>query len=209
MTGKGDAMTESIVGVRLTRNLRYKLTYVKVFETYLESATSTEVQELLLTLIQSQQAAISALASYLRRLDLSTQDLELNDKLLSQAAGRTEQKAQLRFVYEGLERAADWYLTQLSDKQMTGDPELRRLLIELGEMEAARLWRAGAVMAMLRIPTKAKEKDYEAAEPVPDPTQQEDWKPRLMEDVGRPSWAGGSEKPNRWGSAGKPRRKER
>ena len=30
-------MTESIVVVRLTRNLRYKLTYVKIFESFLES----------------------------------------------------------------------------------------------------------------------------------------------------------------------------
>jgi hypothetical protein len=201
-------MTESIVAVRLTRNLRYKLTYVKVFENYIESTSSTEVAELLLTLIQSQQAAIAALASYLRRLEVSTQDLELNDKLLSQAAGRADLRAQLRFVLEGLERAADWYLTQLGDKQMTGDPELRKLLIELGEMEAAKLWKTEAVMVMLRIPTRPKEKDYEA-EPVPDPTQQEGWRPRLMEDVGRPSWAGGGERPSRWGTAGKPRRKEK
>jgi len=200
-------MTESIVAVRLTRNLRYKLTYVKVFETYLESASSPEVAELLLMLIQSQQAAIAALASYLRRLEVSPKDLELNDKLLSQAASRTDLKAQLRFVYDGLERAADWYLMQLVDKQMTGDPELRRLLIELGEMEAARLWRTEAVMGILRIPTRLKEKEYEA-EPVPDPAQQEGWKPRLVDDLGRPSWTGG-DRPSRWGPSGKPRRKER
>lgn len=200
-------MAESIVAVRLTRNLRYKLTYVKLFETFLESASSPEVIELLHTLIQGQEAAIAALASYLRRLDISIQDLELNDKLLAQASGRTDLKGQMRFVYDGLQRAAEWYLVQLADKQMTQDPELRRLLVELGEMEASKLWRTEAVMGMLRIPTKTKERETEA-EPVPDSAEQESWKPRLVDDFGRPSWTAG-DRPSRWGTSGKPRRKER
>ena len=40
-------MTESIVAVRLTRNLRYKLTYIKIFETYLESDPGLEIGDLL------------------------------------------------------------------------------------------------------------------------------------------------------------------
>jgi hypothetical protein len=201
-------MTESIAALRLTRNLRYKLTYVKLFETYLESAQAPELIELLHSLIQGQQAAVSALATYLRRLGLPTQDLELNDKLLDQASGRTDMKAQLRFVYDGLQRAAEWYLTQLADKQMTQDPELRRLLVELGEMEAAKLWRTEAIMAILRIPAKTvKEKEPEA-EVIPEPTDLDSWRPRLVDDYARPSWTG-AEKPQRRAPYVKPRRKER
>jgi len=201
-------MTESIVAVRLTRNLRYKLTYVKLFETYLESASAPELIELLHALVQSQESAVAALASYLRRMGLSTQDMELNDKLLTQAAGRTDIKSQLRFVYDGLRRAAAWYLTQLADKQMTQDPELRRLLLELGEAEAAKLWRTEAVMALLHIPAKAIKEEEPELEPVPEPMNLDSWKPRLVDDFGRPAWAGSQKPERRAPYAGKPRRKE-
>lgn len=200
-------MTESIVEVRLTRNLRYKLTYVKLFETYLESASAPELVELLHSLVQSQQAAVASLASYLRRLGLPTQDLELNDKLLEQAAGRTDLRAQLRFVYDGLQRAAEWYLTQLADKQMTQDPELRRLLLELGEAEAGKLWRTQAVMALLHVPVKAgKEKEPEV-EVVPEPMDLDNWRPRLIDDFARPGWAGGDKPPQRRSPQDRPRRR--
>ena len=73
-------MAESIVVIRLTRNLRYKLTYVKIFETYLESEPGPDVTELLKALIQAQQSAIVPLSRYLRRLDVKTHDLELDQK---------------------------------------------------------------------------------------------------------------------------------
>jgi hypothetical protein len=184
-------MSESIVGLRLTRNLKYKLTYVRIFETFLESAPVPELTELLQALIQIQQTAIASLASYLRRLEVSTQDLELTDKLIDQAAERKDLKSQLRFIYDGQDRAVAWYRTQLADRQMTNDPELRKLLIELGEMEAAKLWRTEAVMGFLRVPVKLKEKEREPDLP-PEPTQTEAWRPRLMDDVGRPNWAGSS-----------------
>lgn len=182
-------MAESIVSIRLTRNLRYKLTYVKVFETFLESAQGAEMADLLNALIQTQQAAVSTLAAYLRRLDVSTQDMELNDKLIVQAAERHDRTSQLRFIYDGLERAVSWYRMQLVDKQMVGDPELTRLLIDLGEMEVTSLWRTEALMSLLRIPIKGKEKEPEVS-PVVEPARQEVWRPRLMDDLGRPSWRG-------------------
>jgi len=79
-------------------------------------------------------------------------------------------------------------------------------LIELGEMEAAKLWRTEAVMSILRIPVKLREKDYEAQQP-PEPERQEGWRPRLMDDIGRPSWTG--DQPSRWTGPPKPRRKEK
>lgn len=182
-------MTESIVAIRLTRNLRYKLTYIQIFETYLESDPSREIAELLRALIQAQQSAIAPLSRYLRHLDIPTQDLELDEKLLSHAAGRDNVKSQLRFIYDGLRRAVAWYKTQLMDRHMTADPELQALLMELGEIDAAKLWRTEAIMTMLRIPTRLKEKDWEnqeRAQPQPDV----EWQPRLVEDVGRPRWQG-------------------
>ncbi len=182
-------MPESIVVVRLTRNLRYKLTYVKIFESYLDSTREPEIVTFLKALIQAQQAAIAPLSRYLRHLDAPTQDLELDDKLLAHAADRDNTQAKLRFIYDGLRRAVAWYKTQLMDRQMTRDPELLALLIELGELDAAKLWYAEALMGLLRIPTKLREKDWENQERV-QPQADVEWQPRLVEDVGRPMWQG-------------------
>lgn len=198
-------MTESIVVIRLKRNLRYKLTYVKIFEDYMEPDPGPVVLELLKSLIQAQQSAIAPLSSYLRHLDVNVQELELVDKLLGHAAGRTNVKARLRFIYDGLNRAVSWYKTQLLDRQMTADPELRQLLLELGEMDASKLWHTEAVMAMLKVPTRLKEKDWEEQTRY-EPEKTESWRPRLMEDVSRPAWGGGQS--SRWPRVSKYRRNE-
>ncbi len=184
-------MTESIVIVRLTRNLRYKLTYVKIFESFLESQPDPPVSELLRALIQAQQTAITPLSRYLRRENVNIQELELDQKLLKHAAERENVKAQMRFISDGLNRAVAWYRTQLLDKQMVTDPELRDLLLELGEIDAGKLWRAEATMAMLRIPVNVKEKTWKDQQR--DTQQPEaEWQPRLVEDIGRSDWE------NRW-----------
>jgi len=182
-------MSESIVVIRLTRNLRYKLTYVKIFEGYMEPNPGPVVMELLKSLIQAQQSAIAPLSSYLRRMDVNTQELELDAKLMDHAASRDNVRARLRFIYDGLRRAVSWYKTQLMDKQMTADLELEQLLFELGELDAAKLWHTEVVMGRLKIPVKLKEKDWEA-EPRSVPDEKEGWRPRLVEDVSRPAWGG-------------------
>jgi len=188
-------MTESIVTVRLTRNLRYKLTYIRIFESYLESEREVEVTDLLRSLLQAYQEAIAPLASYLRRLDVATQELELDEKLMSHAAGRHDVEAQLRFIYDGLRRAAAWYKTQLMDRQMTSDPELRQLLLDLGEIDAAKLWHTETIMSVLKIPMRLKEQDY-SEPPAPEPPSRgEEWRPRLMDDLRRPSWSGPTSRP--------------
>ena len=184
-------MTESIVVVRLTRNLRYKLTYVKIFEMFLESTSGPEISDLLHSLIEAQQTAVAPLSRYLRRLDVQTQDLELDQKLLKHASERDNMKAQMRFICDGLRRAVSWYRTQLMDRQMVSDPELRDLLFELGEIDAAKLWRMEATMGMLRIPTTVKEKDWSDQSHTRSQPEAE-WQPRLVEDVGRSEWN------NRW-----------
>jgi hypothetical protein len=182
-------MTESIVVIRLTRNLRYKLTYVRIFETYLEAEPGPEIAELLKALIQAQQTAIGPLSRLLRNLDVQTQELELDQKLLNHALSRDNVRAQMRFISDGLSRAVSWYRTQLLDRQMTADPEVKQLLMELGEIDAAKVWRTEAVMGMLRIPTKLKERDWDDQRRV-QPEQDTDWQPRLVEDLGRPAWEG-------------------
>jgi hypothetical protein len=184
-------MAESIVVVRLTRNLRYKLTYVKIFESFLESEPGPAISELLESLIQAQHTAIAPLSRYLRKLDVQTQDLELDQKLLRHASERDNVKAQMRFICDGLKRAVAWYRTQLMDKQMMSNPELRDLLFELGEIDAAKLWRTEATMAMLRIPTTLREKDWNDQQR-PRSQPEAEWQPRLVEDVGRSEWD------NRW-----------
>jgi hypothetical protein len=199
-------MSESIVAIRLTRNLRYKLTYVKIFEGYMEPNPGPVVMELLKSLIQAQQTAIAPLSSYLRRMDVNTQELELDAKLMAHAAGRDNVRARLRFIYDGLRRAVSWYKTQLMDKQMTSDLELEQLLFELGELDAAKLWHTEVVMGRLKIPLRLKEKDWEA-EPRPIPEEKEGWRPRLVEDVGRPAWGGS--RSTRWQRPSKYDRKDR
>jgi hypothetical protein len=199
-------MTDSIVVVRLTRNLRYKLTYVKIFETYLESERNQDVAKLLRTLIQAQQTAIAPLSSYLRRLEVNTQDLALDEKLLSHALSRDDSQSRLRFIYAGLERAVGWYKMQIVDRQMTADPELEALLFELGENDAAKLWHTEAVMAILKIPVKLKEKEYEDQPPV-EPERREGWQSRLTEEVGRPAWSGRQD--TSWQRPSRYRRKDR
>jgi len=182
-------MPESIVVIRMARNLRYKLTYIKIFETFLESERQSMVIELLRSLLQAYQIAIGPLASYLRRMDVAAQELELDEKLLDHASSRGDTASQLRFIHDGLSRAASWYKTQLADRQMAADPELRQLLVELGEIDAAKLWRTQAVMAALKIPLSLKEPDH--AEPViAEQPKTTEWRPRLVDDVRRPNWSG-------------------
>ena len=95
---------------------------------------------------------------------------------------------------------------QLVDKQMTADLELQQLLFELGEIDAAKLWRTEAVMNMLKIPVTLKEKTWDE-QPVPDPTMEEAWRPRLVEDVGRPTWSG--DWSSRWSQTSRSKRKDR
>jgi hypothetical protein len=199
-------MSESIVVVRMTRNLRYKLTYLKIFEDCLDAVPSPDIAELLKLLIQAQKEAIAPLSRYLRRLEVNTQDLELDEKLLGHASGRDNAKAQLRFIHDGLRRAVSWYKMQLTDRQMTAEPDLQELLLELGEIDAAKLWRTEAVMAMLRIPTKAKEQEWEQETTRPEPERQKEWRPRLVEEVGRPAWSGPEHA--KWPRPSKYRRKD-
>lgn len=190
-------MTESIIVVRLTRNLRYKLTYIHIFEKYLEAGPGPEVTELLKELIQAQQAAIAPVSRYLRRHDIQVQDLELDDRLMAHAFGRDDVRAQLRFIYDGLRRAVSWYKTQLVDKQMAVDADVVSLLFELGEIDAAKLWRTEALMGMLRVPTSSKQREWEE-QPRAQQTEEQEWRPRLVEDVGRPAWRGGGKSSPEW-----------
>ena len=197
-------MAESIVAKRLTRNLQYKLTYLRIFESYLEMDPGKDVGELLHSLIEGLQSTISMLSSYLRGLDVGAQGLELNDKLIAQAAGRDTLESRLKFIYDGLSRAVSWYKTQLVDKQMTSDLRLRQLLLELGEIDAAKMWRTEAVMGMLHVSVKLESTDSDEEPMEAEPPQEEVWRSRLAEDVIRaPRQRGGAK---RWPKTSGPRR---
>ena len=144
-------IADAIVAKRLLRNLRYRLTYTKVFESFLESEPHPEVVKLLQALIDAQRSAITALSGYLPNLGVAAQDLPLVKKLLDHAASRADMQSRLRFTRYGLAKAVSWYKEQLMDRKMTADPELRQILLQLGELEAASLWRIRATMTMLGI----------------------------------------------------------
>ena len=182
-------MTDSIVVKRLVRNLRYKLTYIKVFESFLKPAPPPAMVRLLNLLVEAQQAAALSLSTYLQGMGVDTQDLALYEDLMDHAAQRYGVRARLHFIYYGLDRAVSWYKTQLVDRQMTADPELRKLLLDLGEREAASLWRTEAVMVLLRIGLNSETKDRRRSSRI-EPDQEDGWRSRLMETDRRPDWSG-------------------
>ena len=149
-------IADDIVAKRLVRNLRYRLTYARVFESFLESEPHPEVVKLLRALIDAQSSAVMALTGYLPNLGVAAQDLPLVQKLLDHAASRQDVQSRLRFARYGLAKAASWYKEQLMDRRMTTDPELRQMLLQLGELEAASLWRTRATMAVLGIREEAE-----------------------------------------------------
>ena len=179
-------MADSIVVKRLVRNLRYRLTYVQVLAAFLKPTPGPEVVQLFNSLMRAQQSAIASLTSYLRSLDVDVQDLAPDQRLLEHASHQQGVRARLRFVHSGFSKAVSWYKTQLTDKQMTADPEFRQLLLQLGEIEAAKLWRVEAVMDRLRIPLEPEPENQRELRHVR-PNRDRSWQSRLLEDVGRPA----------------------
>jgi len=152
-------IADAIVAKRLVRNLRYRLTYTKVFESFLEPEPHPEVITLWRALIDAQRTAIRALTGYLLNLGVAAQDQQLVQQLLDHAACQSDVKSRLHFARYGLTKAVSWYKEQLMDRQMTADPELRQILLQLGELEAASLWRTRATMTMLGIREEADLKE--------------------------------------------------
>ena len=149
-----DEMSDTIVVKRLTRSLRYRHTYVQAFESFLQPEPHHEVAGLLSVLIGAEESAAVLLSRYLRGLGVSELDLRPVKKLLDHASSRKDVRSRLCFVRYGLNRAVSWYKEQLVDRQMTADPDLKRLLFELGEREASALWRTQMVMDRLGIRDK-------------------------------------------------------
>jgi hypothetical protein len=187
--GSMDKRLDSIVVKRLVRNLRYRQTYIEVFQAFLKPEPHPEVVRLLHALSRVQQSAIVLLSGYLQDLGVPVQDLSLVQKLLGHASSRTGVRSRLRFVHYGLTKAVSWYREQLMDQQMIADPELKRLLFELGEGEAAGLWRTEAVMAASGMGRDPKSKE-QAGTPVPDPARGVRRRPWQPGSPGRPVWSG-------------------
>jgi hypothetical protein len=175
-----DEMADSIVVKRMVRNLQYRQTYIRVFEDFSSSGFHPQVIKLLGSLIETQQTAVVALSRYLRGLNVDTQDPVVYHKLLQQAAERQGTSSQLRFIHYGLRKSVSWYKTQLTDRQMTADPELQTLLLELGENEAASLWRTEAVMVLLRIHPESEPKRPRGPMRA-EPDRGDGWRPRLVD----------------------------
>ncbi len=188
-------VADSIVVKRLVRNLQYKLTYIKVFESFLQSEPRPAVVRLLSALISAQQTAVVPLSGYLKGLGITLQGLPLKQRLLDHASSRNDVRSRLRFIRYGLSKAVSWYMAQLMDRQMTADPELRRLLLELGQNDAASLWRTEAVMVMLRIRQEPVPKDLRRRARA-EPDRGDARRSRLVGTSRRPAWSG--EQPKIW-----------
>ncbi len=81
-------VADSIVVKRLVRNLQYKLTYIRVFESFLHPEPHPAVVRLLDALMSAQQTAIVPLSGYLQGLGVAAPGLRLNQRLLDHASGR-------------------------------------------------------------------------------------------------------------------------
>lgn len=187
-------MSEPLIIKRFRRNLRYRRTYIQIYEEYLHEEPNAQVQDLLRGLIESQRDACAELEQCLRRLDGSSDGLMPYGQLMADAAKRSDVRSRLLFIQTGLKRAVDWYTTQLLDQRVSSDPENRRLLVNLGESESAQLWRTEAVMHMLRVPVATDEGQDDDVSPF-EPQRDQDWRWDLPEDVRRPVWGG--EQPGR------------
>lgn len=187
--------TDSIVTKRLVRYLQYRRTYVRVLESFLKPNPGPLVAGLLTSLIDIQQAEMAAVSGYVRGQGIDTEDLPLKPRLLDHAAQHGERTSRLRFIHHGLSRSASWYRTQLMDEQMTADPALRQLLLDLGEMDAAGLWRTEGVMAILSISVEPRTKG-EPKPSRPEPTAEGDRRPRRSGSRRRPAWKGGRNRPS-------------
>lgn len=184
-----DGMDASIVVKRLVRNLRYRQTYIKVFESFLLPEPHPEVVSLLRALIRVQQSAVAALSSYLQDLGVPAQNLPLVQKLLGHASSRNGVRSRLRFVNYGLTKAVSWYREQLMDRQMIADPKLKQLLFELGEGEAASLWRTEIAMDVLGVRRELESKRLVGA-PGPELARGGRWRSRQAGTSGHPAWSG-------------------
>jgi hypothetical protein len=187
MYGWGSSMADPLLLKRLVRNLRYRLTYIKVYETFLQQESHPEALRLLRELIATQQSALAPLSGYLQVLGATTQGLPMNQKLLDHAASQTDRQSRMCFVHYGLEKAVSWYKEQLMDKKMTADPALRQLLFELGEREAASLWRTEVTMVALgmrREPISNEPAESARAHSVRD----RQWRSRKVMTTRRATW---------------------
>jgi hypothetical protein len=184
-----DEMAESSVVKRLIRSIRYRRTYIVVFETFLSPDPHPVVVRLLNALIETQHTAAVTLSNYLGGLGIDAHDLSPYRRLMDQAAQHQGLSSRLRFVHHGLRRGASWYKMQLTDKRMTADPELEQILLDLGQSQAAKLWRVEAIMAMLRIPLRP-ESEVQREHGHFKPQRAADWRSHRMENVQRPSWKG-------------------
>ncbi len=143
--------TLSTVTARLARNLEYKLTYLEIYQGYLAQGGESEALEFIRALIDTQQDSIAGLSSRLRQLDYPVRQLAALEKLKAQAFTRRDTAGKLQFVQTGLERSAAWYAEQLLDPEIRADADTRQLLIELGQADAAALWRVNALLGEMAI----------------------------------------------------------
>ena len=180
-------MVGSIVVTRMLRNLRYKLTYAQILKSFLQTSSNPRTTDLFKKLAEAQEAAIASLRIYLQGLGIGTDDLQLNQRLMSHAAQRNDISSRLRFMHYGLDRAASWYKIQLQDDKMTSHPDLRDLLLTLGEIDAAKLWHTRMVMQSLQIATDPNRKTDDATVR---PSEKVEWRPRLVEDLAQNSQQG-------------------
>jgi hypothetical protein len=147
-------MTEtrlSTVVAYLARNLDYKLTYLEIYQEYLEQVGEKEVIEFIQALMDAEQESIARLSSRLRQLGHPVRQQASLEKLKAQAFTRRDTPGKLQFVQAGLERSAAWYAEQLLNREMVADWDTRQLLIELGRTEAAYLWHANALLAEMAV----------------------------------------------------------
>jgi len=104
-------------------NARHCLTWAAICQHYLQRNPKDDFRQLLVDLLDAEQAAISELTHLLRQHDVRPGDLGVFTQLLQQARARRTDQARMHFIQQGLEHALKWYAAQAE----SSDPRLRDL----------------------------------------------------------------------------------
>ena len=137
------------LAARLVSCLRTRRTYLLIYQEYRKQQPKPEFMALLDALIDETQEAIAAVSTQVRRADRSPLAVGINEKLLTQGAGRKGVLSKLNFMLVGSSRALEWYASQ----QAANDPaEVQAMWQQLSALESQHLQAIKGLLASLEQP---------------------------------------------------------
>lgn len=121
----------------IRRNIGSRLSYKRLFETFLRETQESDIEPLMEEFISEEQEGLSLLAGALRRLGHSVPTEETENKLLPQFWTRRTPLDQLEFVRQGTIKAAEWYAARAVDEKHS--TPVRDVFAELAAVQRRRI----------------------------------------------------------------------